>query len=98
TSPGEYNAQYFSPPYLFKGPRPTITTAPSNATYGSTINVGTPDAASISSVVLIALAADTHTLDMNQHFAPLSFSSNAGSLSVDLPSSPSVAPPGYYII
>src|SRR5262249_12074499 len=75
SSPAEYNAQYFSPPYLFKGARPTITAAPGTATYGSTITVQTPDAASISSVVLIALAADTHTLDMNQHFVPLSFSS-----------------------
>src|SRR5262245_51582585 len=98
TSPGEYNAQYFSPPYLFKGARPTITSAPANATYGSTINVGTPDAASVSSVVLIALAADTHTLDMNQHFVPLSFSRSAGSLGVTVPSSPSLAPPGYYML
>jgi Domain of unknown function (DUF1929)/Bacterial Ig domain len=97
-SPGEYNAQYFSPPYLFRGPRPFITAVPANATYGSTIGVGTPDAASITSVVLISLAADTHTLDMNQHFVPLSFTSNAGSLSVNLPSAASLAPPGYYML
>jgi hypothetical protein len=97
-SPGEYNAQYYSPPYLFKGARPTLTSSPANANYGATITVGTPDAASITSVVLIGLAADTHTLDMNQHFVPVSFTSSSGSLSVNIPASPSLVPPGYYML
>ena len=33
--PGQYSAQIYSPPYLFKGPRPTITAAPAGTTYGS---------------------------------------------------------------
>ena len=37
----------------FKGPRPTITSAPSTATYGSNITVQTPNAASIASVALL---------------------------------------------
>ncbi len=98
SSPAESNAQYFSPPYLFKGVRPSITSVPSSASLGSTISVGTPDAASIASVVLISLAADTHTLDMNQHFVPLTFTSAGNTLNVDMPSSSSVAPPGYYML
>lgn len=98
TSPAEYNAQYFYPPYLFQGARPTITSTPADATYGSSITVQTPDASTIGSVVLISLASDTHTLDMNQHFVPLSFVSNPGSLNVSIPSSPSLAPPGYYML
>ena len=38
--------EIFSPPYLFKGPRPTITAAPTETQYGSTFVVDTPDAAS----------------------------------------------------
>ena len=98
TSPAEYNAQFYSPPYLFKGARPSISAAPGAASYGSTITVTTPYAASIASVVLIALAADTHTLDMNQHFVPLTFTLGAGSLSVNIPGSPSLVPPGYYML
>jgi hypothetical protein len=96
--PGELNAQFYSPPYLFNGPRPTITSAPASATYGSTTTVQTPDAASISSVALVSFGADTHTLDMNQHFVPLTFTKGTGSLNVQLPTSPSVAPPGYYML
>ena len=40
------NAEIYSPPYLFKGPRPTITAAPSAAAYGATFDVTTPNAAS----------------------------------------------------
>ena len=28
SGPGQYSAQFYSPPYLFKGPRPTISAAP----------------------------------------------------------------------
>ena len=48
-------AEIFSPPYLFKGPRPTITSTPATLAYGNNFFVATPDAASISSVSLIAL-------------------------------------------
>ena len=36
------SAQIFSPPYLFKGPRPTVSSAPATLEYGSTAFVGTP--------------------------------------------------------
>jgi hypothetical protein len=98
TSPGEYSAQFYSPPYLFQGPRPMITSAPASATYGSTMTVQTPDAASIASAALVSLGADTHTLDMNQHFVPLSFTPGSGALNVQVPTSSSVAPPGYYML
>ena len=38
-------AEIYSPPYLFKGSRPTISAAPATATYGSYFNVSTPQAA-----------------------------------------------------
>ena len=39
------NAEIYSPPYLFKGARPTITLAPASAAYGSSFDVSTPNAA-----------------------------------------------------
>ena len=44
--------EIFAPPYLFKGPRPTITTAPSVLSYNQAFNVATPDAANIALVAL----------------------------------------------
>ena len=61
----EYSAQIFSPPYLFKGVRPTITSSPSVVQYGSNFQVSTPDASSITSVSLIRPAAITHSFDQS---------------------------------
>jgi len=91
-------AQIFSPPYLFAGARPTITSAPSNAQYGATISVGTPDAASIAKVAITALGSLTHAQNWNERYVPLSFASAGGSLNVTLPSSPNIVPPGYYLL
>jgi Domain of unknown function (DUF1929)/Fibronectin type III domain/Kelch motif len=96
--PGQDSAQIYSPSYLFNGPRPTITSAPASTTYGSTISVSTPDASSIASVNLVSLGTDTHQMDMNQHFVPLSFTAGSGSLNVTMPSSSAVAPPGHYML
>ena len=35
---------------------------------------------------------------MNQHFVPLSFTAGSGSLSVNAPTDPALAPPGYYML
>lgn len=96
--PGQNSAQIYSPPYLFKGARPTISAAPATTTYGSTIPITTPDAASISAVNLVSLGSDTHQSDMDQHFVPLSFTQSAGSLSVQIPSNAATAPPGNYML
>jgi hypothetical protein len=95
---GQNSAQYYSPPYLSAGPRPTITSASPGSTYGSTIPVTSPDAASISAVNLVSLGADTHQSDMNQHFVPLNFTRNGSTLSVQAPATPELAPPGYYML
>jgi galactose oxidase-like protein len=97
--PAEHpNAEIFSPPYLFKGPQPTITSAPGDGSYGSTIAVATPNAASIASVSLIKLASVTHAFNMDQRFVPLSFTQSGGGLNVTLPANANLAPPGYYML
>ena len=60
--------------------------------------MSTPDASAISAVNLVSLGTDTHQMDMNQHFVPLSFTAGNGSLNVTLPSSAAVAPPGHYML
>lgn len=92
------NAQLFSPPYLFRGTRPVISSAPSTATYGGTIAVQTPDAARIGSVSLIKLASVTHAFNADQRFLQLSFTSGGTGLTVQAPSNANLAPPGYYML
>ena len=97
-APDELNAELFSPPYLFKGPRPTITSAPVSALYGTSFTVQTPDAASIAKVSLIRLGAVTHAFDQNQRFQTLSFSPGAGGLTISAPTGGMRAPPGHYML
>ena len=91
-------AELYSPPYLFKGARPTISDAPAVIQYGASFTVQTPDAASIASVALIRPGAVTHSFDEDQRFLSLSFTAGAGSLNIQAPANANLAPPGYYML
>jgi len=91
-------AQIYSPPYLFKGARPTISGLPAVTTYGGTMVVQTPDAAGIGAVAFIRLGSVTHTDNMDQRYIPLSFTTGTASLAVQSPANANLAPPGYYML
>ncbi len=74
------NAELFTPPYLFKkdgsgqlAARPEITGVPGTVSYGTSFQISTPNAASISKVGLLRLGAQTHSVEMEQHYVPLTF-------------------------
>ncbi len=94
----ESNAEIFSPPYLFKGPRPAIATAPSTIAYGESAFVGTPDAGDISAVSLVRAGSVSHSFNSDQRYAPLSFRQVPGGLSITAPSDGNSAPPGTYLL
>jgi hypothetical protein len=94
----QFNAEIYSPPYLFKGPRPTITSAPSSVSYGATFSVGTPSPVGIARVTLVRLMSTTHAFDMNQRFTQLNFTRNAATLSVKAPANKNRVPPGHYMM
>jgi chitodextrinase len=96
--PDELSAEIYSPPYLFKGPRPTITAAPGTVQYNSPAFVQTPDAANITSVSLIRTGSVTHSFDQNARAIPLSFTPAPGGLNVSMPANGNTAPPGYYLL
>lgn len=91
-------AQIYSPAYLFRGPRPTITDAPSSVSHGQTLEVRTPDAASLSGAVLVRMSSVTHSTNSDQVRLPLAFTPVAGGIQVTAPSNPHVAPPGPYML
>ena len=96
--PEERNAELYSPPYLSHGARPTITDAPTLVGWGTTFSVQTPDAANIAKVSLIRLGSVTHAFDMNGRLLWLTFSRQAGSLTIAAPANGSQAPPGHYML
>jgi Concanavalin A-like lectin/glucanases superfamily/Domain of unknown function (DUF1929)/Bacterial Ig domain len=96
--PNEPNYEIFSPPYLFKGARPTATAVPSTMRYAADFTVATPDAADIASVRLIRPAAVTHAFDENAQSMDLPFTATAGGLTVTAPADANTAVPGDYML
>jgi hypothetical protein len=96
--PRELNAEFFSPPYLFRGPRPLLEEAPGQVGYGQAFFVATPDAGQVVRVTLVRLSSVTHAFDQSQRFVELSFRRAAGGLTVFAPDSRSSAPPGPYLL
>lgn len=95
-----YDAEYYSPPYLFRGVRPAIGSAPDTAGYGQTFVVGTPNAANIAKVTLVAPSSTTHEFNESQRFVSLQFSrtTDGSGLAVTVPSNPNAVPSGYYML
>ena len=95
-----YNGQYYFPPYLFSGARPSISSVPATVGYGGPFAVVTPEAGTITQVTLVRLSSVTHEFNQNQRFNRLAFSttSDGTGLSVTAPSDPNLCPPGHYML
>jgi hypothetical protein len=98
-------AEIYSPPYLFRGPRPTITGAPKTVSYGTSFDVSHQGPA-VTRAALVAPGAATHAVDMNQRWVPLDVTPGAaGTVTVEAPPGDTddppgrnVAPPGWYML
>jgi hypothetical protein len=90
------DAEIYKPPYLFQGPRPTITSDVTDIQVGAAFGVNTPDT-NIRSAALVAPAAVTHGVDMNQRVIQLDVTRRSGCVSITAPSA-NVAPPGPYML
>ena len=99
----EQHLEIYKPPYLFNAngtaaTRPTISSAPAAIAWAGAFTVSTPDAANISSVVLVRPGAPTHAFDMDQRLVGLAFTKGSGTLTVTAPPNGNIAPPGYYML
>ncbi|MEI9895128.1 MAG: galactose oxidase-like domain-containing protein [Chthoniobacter sp.] len=92
------DGQIFSPPYLFRGARPTITSAPTDVTYGQVFNVGTAQPAEIQRATFVRLSSVTHSFNSGQRINFLQFTSDGTQLQVTAPAGPNTCPPGYYLL
>ena len=75
----EMRLEVFSPPYLFRGPRPVINgRCPVDWTYGQTISIKSPQAGNIRWASLIRNCVTTHSFDANQRLVDLEINNRAG--------------------
>jgi len=98
-----WQAEIFSPPYLFKpGARPEITQAPATLNYGESGSITVKDATQDGSLVLVKLGTVTHSLDYGQLLAPATINNVAlgtpSAISFTAPENANLYPPGYYMM
>jgi hypothetical protein len=99
------NAQIYYPAYLFRqqGAGSVLATRPRIVSietltpgYAKTLGVQIADGSDVAEVSLIASGSVTHSFDSNQRRLKLAFQRTASGVSVTLPASANLAPPGYY--
>lgn len=100
---GQSEVEVFQPPYLFNGPRPTISSvAPDPIHHGRSFTITTPDAGSITKVTLVRPMAVTHQTDSEQRVISLSFSHAGGNMLTATAPNPlhphGLAPRGWYML
>jgi len=90
--------EILKPPYLFRGPRPSIAHAQEGIAWGNDFDIGTSEASDVKKVVLYRLPTTTHITDADQRSVELNFTRHEGWLDVKAPPNGNVAPPGYYYL
>jgi hypothetical protein len=93
---GRQLIDYYSPPYLFKGPRPEITSAPTQVGFGESFDIAATGPA-VSRAVLMAPSATTHAVEMNARHVELAVTPTGTGFTATAPVA-NVAPPGYYML
>jgi Domain of unknown function (DUF1929) len=95
----ELRLEIFHPPYLFRGSRPFIESAPVELLYGSTITIHTPQAYEVKWVKLIRPMATTHSCEPGQRIVDLPFDvGNFCHLRAQITGEQNIAAPGWYIL
>jgi hypothetical protein len=95
----ELRIEVFSPPYLFKGPRPAFTLARDRAAYGAKLKATTPDPSALREVNLVRPSATTHASNAEQRLLDLPFTATAANrVELTLPGNANLAPPGWYMV
>jgi hypothetical protein len=95
----EHRLEVFSPPYLFRGPRPVISSAPASVGYGATFSVTLAQADNNVSAVLMRPSCVTHSFNMEQRLVGLVAAGNAANVvTLQAPPNANIAPPGYYLL
>lgn len=97
-APTEVTYEIYSPPYLFQGARPVISSAPTTLAYGAKFNITTANASSITRVALVRPGATTHADNFDQRYVDLKFTVGNGKIQATAPPNGNEAPPGYYML
>jgi len=95
----ELRIEVYWPAYLFAGERPVCRPDQTEVGYGATVAAQAPNAAELASVALIRPGATTHSADVEQRLIDVPHQVTAADrISLHLPASGNLAPPGWYLV
>ncbi len=97
----ELRLELYHPPYLFRGRRPFIESAPDQVSHGERFEIQTPNASEIRWAQLVKPMAVTHSCDTEQRLVDLPIVARTRRfcrLQVRVPREPGLVPPGYYML
>lgn len=93
------DAEVYSPPYLFRGPRSVILAAPGAVRYGQRFALQIANGLAIARATLVRLPSTTHAFDQNQVLVHLTgLAESSGRLELTAPAGATTAPPGHYML
>ena len=101
TSPQTFNQEIdvYDPPYMFRGARPRIVTAPAILKRRHSYLIKVSPASSIRYLRLMRPDNPTHVTDVNERSIAVPFTPSVrGGLKVTIPSNPDLIPPSYYML
>ena len=93
----ELRIEVFWPPYLFRGPRPSLVLTTDQVHYGDTVVAGVVDPADLREASLLRPGATTHSCEAEQRLVDLPLQvTGPDAVELELPASAALAPPGWY--
>ena len=94
----ELRISVYSPPYLFKTPRPAIDNAPPSVTYGQSFTFSVTTDNTIRWAQFLRPMSATHQSDPNMRLVELPVSVSGGVATATVPANPNLLPPGPYML
>ncbi|MFF4114849.1 galactose oxidase-like domain-containing protein [Streptomyces sp. NPDC001714] len=100
TRPGvfEQRIEIYTPPYLYRDSRPSLSGGPQTIARGGTGTFTSQHAATIRKVRLIRPSATTHVTDVDQRSIALDFKTSGNRITVTVPENRNLVPSGWYML
>ena len=100
TQPGKFEQriEIYTPPYLYRDSRPSLSGGPQTIARGGTGTFSSPHASAIKKVRLIRPSASTHVTDVDQRSIALDFTTSGDKITVTVPKNRNLVQSGWYMV
>ncbi|MGW7264740.1 galactose oxidase-like domain-containing protein [Streptomyces sp. NPDC054842] len=100
TEPGEFEQriEIYTPPYLYRGARPSLSGGPTTVARGASAEFRSAHPSSVKAARLIRPSASTHVTDTDQRSVALDFVTTKDGIRVTVPKNRNLVPSGWYML